>query len=621
MFVGRAVMRAVRFAAAVVFFIGLLGASALAQVLPPGSAIFLDPSAKLEIGEVPQQPFSPAIDRWTGGYISSAIWIRFTIPSGVAGGHVVVRVGPAFLDHVDLYLPDPTTTGGWQVERSGDRISLVDRPVPSTVSEFWLDHEFQGKTLYLRVQTTSATPVAVEVMSPIDAQRLDLFQDSWMVLFLAMMMVVLIGTIIEYWSGRDRLLLYFVIFQLIYLGYSLAIVGYLPQLLPGVDGMGIDQLTSTLVILVGISGLAFHYVLMRQYGPHPVVRLLWLALLTGGILALAGYWAGYQQQSLNLQAILLLFAAPMFTLMAFTARRDGVPRLKIVRFVYVVQMISLTLLLSPMLGISTTGEWSVPRALVHGLLSAFLMYLVLYLRTKERQRVAQQTAVDLTLARQELRLQQRQREVQDRFLAMLAHELKTPLTIARFTSDSLGEESEQRATINAALDNMNAIIDRTAYADQMEQGELGIDSEPVDLREVIGEVVERLGAAGRVQVTDALDGPIDTDRTLFGVVVANLVENALKYSPQASEVLLRAASQQHEGRSGVEIVVENEADRAGLPEPGRVFDKFYRSSGARSRSGSGLGLYIVRGIVELLGGHVSYEPRNGRASFKVWLPC
>lgn len=614
-------MRAVRLAAVILSLAICFAGQAHAQTLPPGSELFLDPSQTLDIADVLHAPFSPVGDRWTGGYISSAIWIRLPVPQIGASERLVMRVGPSFLDHVDLYVPNSRAATGWRVERSGDRVTLDDRPVPGATSEFWLAPENTGQTLYIRVQTTSSTPIAVQLLDPLEAQRQDLTRAGWMVAFLAMMTVVLLGTIIEFGQSRDRLLLWFIAFQLVYLGYSLAIVGYLPQLFFGLDGPTTDRLTSTLVILVGLVGLMFHYVLMRQYRPRLGVRVIWGVLVVGGIVALVGYWVGFEQQSLNLQAMLLLGAAPIFAIMAFTARRDGVPSLKVVRAVYVIQTISLTLLLSPVLGLGATGEWSVPRSLVHGVLSAFLMYLVLYLRTRQRQRMAQQTTVELTLARQELRIQQRQREVQERFLAMLAHELKTPLTVARFSSDSLGPDSEQRATINAALDNMNAIIDRTAYADQMEQGELAIDSEPVDLLEVIAEQIGRHRAAERITVTSALDGPIDTDRTLVGVVVANLVENAMKYSPPASPVQLQVAPADDAGRPGVEITIENDVDRAGLPEPSRVFDKFYRSPGAHSRSGSGLGLYIVRGIVELLGGYVTYEPWNGRARFRVWLAC
>lgn len=610
---------ALRLAAAFAIAFFLLCSAALAQYLPPGSAIFLDPSRTLGIADVQDKPFETVPERWSGGYLSSAIWVRLDVAP--SAGRRVMRIGPPFLDHVDLYSPDPSVPGGWQVQYSGDRVTLDQRPVPGAVAEFWLDPETVARTFYVRVQTTSSTPIAIEVLQPLEAQREDLLRAGWMVAFLAMMVAVLIGSVVEYIAGRDRLLLWFIAFQLIYLGYSIAIVGYLPLLLPGLSGAATDWLTSTLVMLVGITGMVFHRALMQQYAPHALVRALSLVLLIGGVANLIGSWIGFVQPALQLQAVFLFIGAPLFALMAFTARREGVPSLKVVRAVYVIQTFSLMLLLSPVLGLGLTGEWSVPRSLVHGVLSAFIMYAVLYLRARERLRVAQKTAVELTLARQQIVFQQNQRAMQDRFLAMLVHELKTPLTVARFSSDSLGDGSEQRATINGALDNMNAIIDRCAYADQMEQGELGVEREPVDLLEVIDTVIERHGAAGRVRVVRDIDGPIETDATLAGVVIANLVENALKYSPQGSEVLLRVENAEISGRPGVAMIVENDADRAGLPDAGRVFDKFYRSRGARSRSGSGLGLYIVRGIVELLGGTVQYEPGEARARFRVWLPC
>jgi signal transduction histidine kinase len=58
-----------------------------------------------------------------------------------------------------------------------------------------------------------------------------------------------------------------------------------------------------------------------------------------------------------------------------------------------------------------------------------------------------------------------------------------------------------------------------------------------------------------------------------------------------------------------------------MPDPGRLFEKYYRSAGARQQSGSGLGLFLVRGLLELMGGVIHFEEDDGRAVFEVWIPA
>ena len=87
-----------------------------------------------------------------------------------------------------------------------------------------------------------------------------------------------------------------------------------------------------------------------------------------------------------------------------------------------------------------------------------------------------------------------------------------------------------------------------------------------------------------------------------------------------SLIRLSLAPSVQNARPGWLWQVDNEAGPAGLPEPDRLFEKYYRSPSARRLSGSGLGLFLVKGLLNLLQGHIDYTTRDGRAIFNVWLP-
>ena len=100
------------------------------------------------------------------------------------------------------------------------------------------------------------------------------------------------------------------------------------------------------------------------------------------------------------------------------------------------------------------------------------------------------------------------------------------------------------------------------------------------------------------------------------MIVFNLLENALKYSPEDSAVNISLINSPDE----IRFSVENQVGSAGFPSPDQVFEKYYRSALARQRTGSGLGLYLVKSLVSLLGGHVDYATSEGLIRFSVNVP-
>jgi signal transduction histidine kinase len=106
-----------------------------------------------------------------------------------------------------------------------------------------------------------------------------------------------------------------------------------------------------------------------------------------------------------------------------------------------------------------------------------------------------------------------------------------------------------------------------------------------------------------------------TDKVLLKVILNNLIDNALKYSPPESKVDLSATPV----GAGIAIVVENDVGHAGRPDVSKVFSKYYRSPMAR-QTGSGLGLYVIKGLSAQLGGQLNYAPASPKVRFELWLP-
>ena len=205
-------------------------------------------------------------------------------------------------------------------------------------------------------------------------------------------------------------------------------------------------------------------------------------------------------------------------------------------------------------------------------------------------------------------------------MAMLSHELKTPMSVIRMALGGAAIPATVRDPVARAIDDMQAVVERAVQADRLRHGRIAC--RPVRCR--LAEEVEAVRAASRAPERiriEAADVPsLLTDHELLRVILGNLIDNALKYSPVGSPVTVSVASRAHKGRAGVEIAVANPPGAAGMPDANRVFRKYYRSPGAHGKTGSGLGLHISSGMVRLIGGSISYHPLPDQARFSLWIP-
>jgi signal transduction histidine kinase len=219
------------------------------------------------------------------------------------------------------------------------------------------------------------------------------------------------------------------------------------------------------------------------------------------------------------------------------------------------------------------------------------------------------------------------------FVATASHELRTPLaavygavrTLRRRDTD-IGDENRELFLdiIENETERLNAIVGQILLADQLESDNVMVRDETCDLAGLAGEVV----AAARVRAPESIrigvDVPPDVpavrcDENKLRQVLVNLVENAIKYSPDGGEVLVQV-----EARNGSGLIAIRDHGIGIAPaDQKRIFEKFTRLDPGLSRGvgGTGLGLYITRELVARMGGTISVDSVPGRGStFTVELP-
>lgn len=224
-------------------------------------------------------------------------------------------------------------------------------------------------------------------------------------------------------------------------------------------------------------------------------------------------------------------------------------------------------------------------------------------------------------------------EARDQFLMTATHELRTPLTNLQAYAEALQEEDDLEVerqkefcnVINSEANRLGRLVDQLLTVSQMEAGSMVPNRHELELLPMLEQVTDQLkGQAEQKQITLATNLAVKLptvlgDRDKLQAAIVNLVGNAIKYTPENGQVVVRCSADDRW------IRIDIEDDGPGIPEDEqeRVFEKFFRGAATRDadQRGNGLGLAFAREIARLHGGEIDLQSNIGDGSvFTMRLP-
>jgi PAS domain S-box-containing protein len=201
------------------------------------------------------------------------------------------------------------------------------------------------------------------------------------------------------------------------------------------------------------------------------------------------------------------------------------------------------------------------------------------------------------------------------FLSAISHELRTPLAVIQGAAETLQRGGEhlapaRRKEIEEALvrhiRRFASLLSDLLDLDRRTRGSLQVERAPIDVAELVGEVVERSPVRPRVELEAPPSLPAYADQVQTERVVTNLLENAGKYAPEGTVEIVVSPL----GGGGFRLEVADEGPGVDPDDLERIFDPFYRSEPDEGQPGSGIGLALVDAFVTLQGGRVWAEARD-----------
>jgi signal transduction histidine kinase len=650
----------------VLLFLLLLASSVVATPLPLAETreyslaghleMLSDPAGTLTLAEVAGPAagrFQPLPGFLGAGYGSQTVWLRFTISRSAAyPNECYLRLGPAYLDHLTVYIQDggdPVATGSYREYRLGDHEPASNRPVRHSLFVIPISLPTQeSHTVYLRVRSSSAIELFGAILPP--AAMITSIDSGTLYsgVYLGVTLAIVLVNLIYFLRVRDPLIGYYVLYVTALSANYLGVEGLL--VLPWPDQ---PQLLSDYLVACGSGG---GYIFIALFGMRLfdtgrerswAHRYFQYIILVGSLMILAVVFGLYSRVAGFVMANGLGLIAVMTGLSIRLVRRGEVGG-KIYLLAFSISNIGFAVSFLRLLRVLPVSTMTIHAHQIGMVLNMVLISLALTERLNAAEKkaaaaslgsearavkLAAEMTVELFRKQQELEaaLQTEQDLLQKRtrFLEMITHEYRTPLAIIRTNLDILEDHGGEGASLlrpylskmRRAVLRLVEVMEVALARGRVEElrGEAKFSS--LDLAQLLREVVEETRGMRPERRFEVAIGAgvweVSGDALLLKTALLNLLDNACKYSPVACPIQVNLAA---EGEAAV-ILIEDQGE--GIPEPEleRVFDKYYRGSGSAGSSGAGIGLDLVRRIIEQHHGSVSLTGREGGGiSAKVLLP-
>ena len=292
---------------------------------------------------------------------------------------------------------------------------------------------------------------------------------------------------------------------------------------------------------------------------------------------------------------------------------------------------------------SSLDNWFVFRDLydfrLNGVPVGLFIFMVVILEILDNKSKNEKILADAVLDKSRVLILNEKLEEKGALIDLLAHEIKNPLTTIGFSSAALqmaldNDHSlrDRVVTIKKSVTRINDVIDQIYLSYQLDKSSKVDASEQINMSELINLILDGYDLASRFSIHIPRDLTLRSNRFLLMTIVGNLIGNALKYSSansliEVSSFIVKPLQKDTSETKNTEIgggiftfKVVNLVEPNNLPDPDRLFTRYYRHSNNTTIPGMGIGLSIVRTAADLIGGVVKHSIVDQHISFTFEMP-
>lgn len=575
---------------------------------------FKDPHKKIVIEDILSKQdsfvFSRASKGMSYGFYSGAIWFQFEVKSNKEQ-HVMLEVQPSFLDDIRLY--QQSEMRKLVSLQTGDHISANDRVVNSRNMIIPLTIQPGINKFWLRIESTSSIFVIAKLWHPealvIQLQHMNLLYG---ILFGVLLLGCFVSIFCWLWF-KQAIFLIAALFILSIAMLQFTLKGFDQIYLYPSSGIWPDRIVGVATCTIGavIQLFIIYYLDVSKYYPRLAKFIIANQILwwLGAVASVLGFYPIFVAPMQNLGALVLF---GLLVLCLWMLRHEKQHAL-LALLTFVPNQVLLLLMLGVNIGVLPSGDWTLHAYAVSAIFQVCFTVLVVLFNLRDAERLAV--------------INMKQHQAQRRFYSMMAHELRTPLSVITSAITNLQLLERDNGTshaarfsrINGALARLNFILDNALAENRLSQIENASRQDVIVLKEFLLDLQQLFPTSTRHPVNYICpDTPcvFIANRHWLMLAVLNLLDNAVKYSPQGGVVNLHVSVQTNR------LCFSVTDQGIGVPEHERqwLFDKHFRGALVVSNSdliGVGLGLYLVSLVAKHHGGEAGYQPEESGSNFYI----
>ena len=608
-----------------------------------------DPSLSLGFTDVLKAAgngrFHPLEGNLNNGYKREACWVRLTIERNASFPEKSwLRLKPNYVNYLTLYIQtpghDPLLASSYHIVRLGNHIPALQRPVlhPDFVVPLVLPAS-EPVIIYARVFSNSSISLAGNIHTTEDLRDYTNLHVIIQSALLGIFLTILLINVIFYISTRDKLFLYYSFYLLAGIIVNFAVEGVMTLLFPSIVHLVSDYLVYGGIGLNILVYSEFSRSLFSKAAGRWSMRYMRLLSLFG-LVIIVSVPLGFYPMIAPLGFIGLL-ALVAIQLVLSQRLSDYFPSSEIyIVLAFAVNALGYFHMLLRLIGIIPLGFlWDMNTLQFTSLFHITLISIALSRRvlmaervlteqvqqalniSKETEKKALALASDMT---QELRKSKTKLEValaserqaleqQYRFLSMLSHEYRTPLAVISGNLDIIDIQEtkkqcgydEELAAMHLAVDRLVEVMDVSLERSRLTEPGINEGIKPIAMASFLSAQVTIMRTMWPLRTyTYSEASDVETilgDPQTIKTALFNLLENARKYSPSSSPI----AVESHIEQDQVVITIQNQGKIFTNEESEEFFNKYTRGLNSNDTSGAGVGLWLVRHIIEQHNGAVS----------------
>lgn len=585
-----------------------------------GQSYYLDKTNTLTYDEARSVAFTPYEKMLTGGFNKGAYWVKLDVHANTQD--LVLKIRPPFTNEITLY--DPASSRSPRSNGSNYPVDAAD--IDANSINFLIPPSAENRSVYFRIKSVSSYVLYLEAMSLVEFERAERSDNLIYTGYLTVTLILAVWMFVTWLTHRELVIGVFAFQQFIAVLHTFSRVGFSRTFFDQyMSDILISQISNGIVVVYPFIGIVVNKLLLQEYGLKRFFRIVFYALLSISLVIITLYVSGQQQTALSINAPMLMFAMVWFWICALwgvDASKAGesakIIQIKALRLYYTFNLLLWIVALLPLLGFLLTGPIVVHSLLIYNITSS--LFFVALLQYRARCLLRSEVARASTLKAEATQERQR-REEQSMLMAMLSHEIKTPLSVLKLVMDQKVAGTDLEGHANRAVSNIDFIVNRCLQLGKLDAKAIKLNPASIRVDQFVTTLAHEMQGANRLSydVPDMLEFKADKD--VLRVVLGNLVENALKYGDNTRPVEVEVLEDPTIGSRGIRFNVRNAVGHLGVPDDHLVFKKYYRNTQATKVPGSGLGLFLVQGLVGVMGGEVTFSTDNREVLFSVWIPA